>query len=98
MVAQVSLLLFHGSIMTEEQIALIDAETYLYRSIMAKLQALINANDRLTSGELDNLIADFNFTQEQIDNWNAKIAADKQALIQSLLAIYQQYMGDGNVK
>lgn len=79
--------------MTEEQIALIDAETYLYRSIMAKLQALINANDRLTSGELENLIADFGFTQEQIDNWNAKIAAEKQALIQALLAIYQQYMG-----
>jgi len=78
--------------MTEEQIAAIDAESNLYRSIIHKLQALIYANDRLTSGELDNLIADFNFTQEQIDNWNAKIAAEKQALIQALLAIYQQYI------
>jgi len=78
--------------MTEEEINLLDAENHLYRSIMAKLQALINANDRLTSGELDNLIADFNFTQEQIDNWNAKIAAEKQVLIQALLAIYQQYI------
>ena len=78
--------------MTEEEIAAIDAENQLYQSIIAKLQALINANDRLTSGELENLIADFGFTQEQIDNWNAKIAAEKQALIQSLLAIYQQYI------
>ena len=82
--------------MTEEEIAVLDGEIALYRSIQAKLQALVNANERLMSGEIDQLAADFGFTQEQIDNWNAKIAAEKQALIQALLAIYQQYMGAGN--
>jgi len=78
--------------MTEQEIAILEAENTLYKTVIAKVQSLYQANDRLMSGEIDQLAADFNFTQEQIDGWTNKIAQEKQNLIFELLAIYNAYV------
>lgn len=78
--------------MTEQEIAALDGEIQLYRTVINKLDRLIKANERMMSGELDDLIQEFNFTQEQIDSWTGKITTEKQNLIFELLAIYNAYV------
>jgi Mor family transcriptional regulator len=85
--------------MTEEQTLALEAEGQLYRKVHSKMSNLIATHEKLISGEIEAIVAELPVElQATLGSsleaaYIQKITTEKTAIINELLAIYQNYAG-----
>lgn len=85
--------------MTEEQVLALETEGQLYRKVHSKMSNLIAIHEKLTSGEIQGIISELPVELQATLGSSLeaafiqKISIEKTAIINELLAIYQNYAG-----